>query len=124
MSTLTISNLNDGTTTVPTTNLTNGSVKAWVDGNGTGTVSSDDSFNLSSITDGGTGTYTHNFVNSFAGTAYCPQVTGRGDGTSEGGWQTATRVPSASNCLTNYFTYSGSAQDQTAFSFSALGDLA
>ena len=122
MSTIKVTNIQ--ATGETATRAVSGVTAAWVDGNGTGTVSSDDSLNVSSITDGGVGYYTHNFVNSFAGTAYCPQTTGRGDGTSEGGWQTATRVPSASNCLTNYFTIGGNYQDQTAFSFSALGDLA
>ena len=34
MSTINVSNLNDGTTTVATTNLTNGSAKAWANLNG------------------------------------------------------------------------------------------
>ena len=70
MSTLTISNLNDGTTTVPTTVVTNGSAKAWINADGTGTVSIRDSFGTSSIVDTGTGQITFNFSNAFANLGY------------------------------------------------------
>ena len=46
--------------------------KAWVNFNGTGTVAIRDSFNVSSITDNGTGDYTVNFTNAMANTNYCP----------------------------------------------------
>lgn len=49
--------------------------KAWVYFNGTGTVAINDSFNVDSITDNGTGDYTVNFTNAFPDTNYCPQVT-------------------------------------------------
>ena len=62
MSTINVSNLNDGTTTVGTTYITNGSAKAWANtGSGTTTRGS---FNLSSLTDNGTGDYTYNFTSS------------------------------------------------------------
>ena len=70
MSTLEVSNLNDGTTTVATTYITNGSAKAWVNWDGTGTVAIRDSFNVSSITDSGTGQYDPNFSSSFDNTSY------------------------------------------------------
>ena len=38
MSTLNVSNITDGTTTVGTSYVVNGSAKAWVTFNGTGTV--------------------------------------------------------------------------------------
>lgn len=38
--------------------------RAWVNFNGTGTVAIRDSFNVSSITDNGTGDYTINFTNA------------------------------------------------------------
>ena len=45
--------------------------KAWVNFNGTGTVAIRDEFNVSSITDNGTGNYTVNFTNNMANTNYC-----------------------------------------------------
>jgi hypothetical protein len=47
--------------------------KAWVNFNGTGTVSIRDSYNVTSITDLGTGEYTVNY-NSFSNSNYCVQV--------------------------------------------------
>ena len=44
--------------------------KAWVNFNGTGTVAIRDSYNVSSITDNGTGDYTVNFTNDMANTDY------------------------------------------------------
>jgi hypothetical protein len=45
--------------------------RAWVNFNGTGTVAIRASGNVSSITDGGTGTYTVNFTNAMPDTNYC-----------------------------------------------------
>jgi cytoskeletal protein RodZ len=44
--------------------------KAWVNFNGTGTVAIRDSFNVSSITDGGTGRYTVNFTTAMPNANY------------------------------------------------------
>lgn len=49
-----------------------GIVKAWVNFNGSGTVAIRDSFNVSSITDNGTGDYTINFATAMPNTNYCP----------------------------------------------------
>ena len=45
-------------------NAVNGSAKAWVNFNGTGTVAIRGSYNVSSITDNGTGDYTVNLTNA------------------------------------------------------------
>jgi hypothetical protein len=66
MSTLNVSNITDGTTTVGTSYVVNGSAKAWVNWNGTSTIAARDSFNLSSLTDNGTGDNTLNFTNAFS----------------------------------------------------------
>ena len=47
-----------------TTNLQQGLCKAWVNLNGTSTISTRDSFNISGTTDNDTGTYTHAFTNN------------------------------------------------------------
>jgi len=62
----------DGSLTVPSETVVAGSAKAWVNFNGTGTVAIRDSFNVSSITDNGTGDYTANFTNALANANYCP----------------------------------------------------
>lgn len=46
-------------------------LKAWVNFNGTGTVAIRASYNVSSITDNGTGDYTVNFTNALQDANYC-----------------------------------------------------
>jgi len=57
----TLSNL-AGSQTVPVSTVAQGSAKAWVNFNGTGTVAIRASFNVSSITDSGLGQYTLNLT--------------------------------------------------------------
>ncbi len=47
-----------------TTNLQQGLSKHWVNINGTGTIATRDSFNLSSVVDNGTANYTFNLTNA------------------------------------------------------------
>jgi hypothetical protein len=68
--TLTISTLSDGINSTSSTNCIQGSAKAWVNFDGTGTPAIRTSYNVSSITDNGTGDYTVNFTNAFANTSY------------------------------------------------------
>ena len=49
-----------------------GAAKAWVNFNGTGTVAIRASFNVTSITDNGTGDYTVNFTNALEDANYAP----------------------------------------------------
>jgi hypothetical protein len=50
--------------------------RAWVNFNGTGTVAIRASFNVSSITDNGTGQYTLNFTNAMPDANYCAVANG------------------------------------------------
>ena len=59
-----------GTQTVPVATVAQGSAKAWVNFNGTGTVAIRASFNVSSITDNGTGDYTVNFTSAMTDANY------------------------------------------------------
>ncbi len=79
MSTLTVSNVSDGSLSIPTTYVTNGSAKAWVNFNGTGTIAARDSLNVSSLTDRNTGRYTINFTNSMSAADYATTATAEGD---------------------------------------------
>ena len=67
---LTLSTLNNDTGVLATQNGMTGIAKAWVNFNGTGTVAIRDSFNVSSITDNGTGQYTINFTTAMPNTNY------------------------------------------------------
>jgi len=129
MSTLNVSNISDGTTSVGTEYVVNGSAKAWVNFNGTGTIASRDSFNVASLTDQGTGAYDVNFTNSmdnsdfvtlgysnsnaatnnfngtamFAlGTSYSPMSGATTSGTSIGSW-----VSGYTDAALNYVSVQG-----------------
>ena len=58
-----------------TTDLQQGLAKAWVNIDGTGTIASRDSFNVSGLVDNGTGDYTINFSVSMSDTNYSPSGT-------------------------------------------------
>jgi hypothetical protein len=78
MSTIIASNISDGTTSVASTYVVNGSAKAWVNFNGTGTVAIRDSLNVGSITDNGTGHYTCNFTAAMSDANYSVVWAGNG----------------------------------------------
>ena len=94
MSTLKVDNLlntagNESPISVP------GAAKAWLNFNGVGTVAIRDSFNVSSVTDNGTGDFTVNFTSAMANANYCFQLSATDDGTEGnqtdgfvyGGWK-------------------------------------
>jgi hypothetical protein len=60
----------DGSQSVPVNTVAQGSAKAWVNFNGTGTVAIRAAFNVTSITDNGTGNYTVNFTNAMPDANY------------------------------------------------------
>jgi hypothetical protein len=57
------------------TDVARGVAKAWVNFNGTGTVAIRSSYNVSSITDNGTGDYTINFTTAMPDTNFATLVT-------------------------------------------------
>jgi len=68
--TLVITTLSDGTNSTSATNLVKAPCVAWVNFNGTGTPAIRASYNVSSITDNGTGDYTINFTNALTDANY------------------------------------------------------
>ena len=77
--------------------VVNGSAKAWVNFNGSGTVAIRDSFSTASITDVGTGEYTVNLSNTMANADY-----------ASNGSASADSAPSQSVIIMN-FSPSGNA---------------
>lgn len=63
-----------GTVSVPVNTVVNGSAKAWVNFNGTGTVAIRAGFNVSSITDNGVGNYRANFTTAMPDVNYASSV--------------------------------------------------
>ena len=126
MSTLEVSNLNDGTTTVATTYITNGSAKAWANFNGTGTPAIRGSQNVSSLTDNAAGDYDINFTNNMANANYCTTgscayVSGTGQPNLGHDFNDATKSTSDENILV---VYNQSVIDPTFVEAAMHGDLA
>ena len=63
-----VAEITDGTDTVETGYVINGSAKAWVLGSSTTTIT--DSLNVSSVTDHAVGRYSYSFTNSFNSADY------------------------------------------------------
>jgi hypothetical protein len=83
MSTLRVSTIQDtaGSNSSTPAAIANGTAKAWVNFNGTGVVAIRAQYNVSSITDNGTGDYTVNFTSALADANYAMSYGGqRGDG--------------------------------------------
>jgi hypothetical protein len=100
MSTLKTNTLSNvaGTASTAIENAINGSAKAWVNFNGTGTVAIRASYNVSSITDNGAGNYTVNFTTAFSNTNYSPITTAVGEpGLSYASLSNATS-PATTSC--------------------------
>lgn len=68
-----------GTKSVPVATVVDGSAKAWVNFNGTGTVAIRAAFNVASITDNGVGLYTVNFTNAMTDANYSVCAAGNPD---------------------------------------------
>ena len=78
MSTLRVTNVQDtaGANSLTTAQIYNGASKAWVNFNGTGVVAIRANFNVSSITDNGTGDYTVNFTTAMVDANYAHEAQG------------------------------------------------
>jgi hypothetical protein len=77
MSTLSVATIKSQNTLPPAVQNSSGTeigtfCRAWVNFNGTGTVAIRASFNVSSITDNGTGDYTTNFTTAMSDANYAP----------------------------------------------------
>lgn len=94
----TLSNL-AGSKTVPTDTVVDGSAKAWVNFNGTGTVAIRRAFNVSSITDNGVGDYTVNFTTAMSDANYSSTVTSDRGSPAMFGYSKDVSTPRTSSLL-------------------------
>jgi hypothetical protein len=129
MSTLEVSNLNDGTTTVATTFVTNGSAKVWTNFNGTGTAAINASLNASSLVDNAIGQFTINFTNSFSSTYYSFTLGGGngrvgGNNVQSGGPRSWGGAPAASSLSFSCTHHTGSEYNPADATLTINGDLA
>ncbi len=130
MSTLEVSNITDGTTTVATTYVTNGSAKAWLYAPAT-VASISGSFNISSLDDDGTGTAGMNLTSSMSSANYVTEATDQsanagGSGNNVLGCSFTSKSSGTMEAVAYYISsdsytkYEGA----TYYNVSAHGDLA
>lgn len=93
MSTLTVTNIK--ATGETASRAVSGVAAAWVNFNGTGTISTRDSVNVSGLTDGGTGVYAIAYSSALANNDYSYQI--HGTSSTAGG---ITKLTSASGSIT------------------------
>ena len=121
MSTIRVDNF--GPSAGGTTYSARGIAKAWVNFNGTGTVSVRDSENVSSLIDGATGFYTLNLSNAFAAADY-PATTSITNA-SVGAYSNLSDVGPTTTAFSVYSLDSNSVLvDIATITASAHGDLA
>ena len=138
MSTLKTSNIQDtsGNNNSTPEEINQGRAKAWVNFDGTtGTLNQNDvtirdSFNVTSLTDNGTGDYYNNFTNSFSNTNYCVVTGGYNSNNGDGSWTsvgsgTTNAYPAGvaiGSVRLNTYNNGGSPQDQQAVYVAVFGD--
>jgi hypothetical protein len=97
---------------------TSNSLRAWVNFNGTGTVAIRASFNVTSITDNGTGDYTVNFTNAMTDANYAVVTSGQFDQTNTSSsaavFSVIARYSTALSTSSTRITYSAGASASNA----------
>ena len=82
--------------------VVNGTAKAWVNFNGQGTVAIRRAFNVSSITDNGTGDYVINFTKAMADSDYSV-VSGSGYNAATNTSSNVTAITSSSSVIFRHY---------------------
>lgn len=96
--------------------------KAWVNFNGTGTVAIRSSYNVSSITDNGTGDYDMNFSTAMADSNYCPVSGGPGQAGSHTTCMLITDYTTSNIRLITVQLSNNSVRDDTHVSATIFGN--
>jgi len=109
----------DGTS--PVTLTKQSAAKAWCYGVGTGTIAINDSFNVASISDSGTGEYGNNFSSSMDSANY--PVHFEGHNSIRPACIDSNETQTSSSCFGNYYAKE-SARDAEFFCSLVHGDLA
>lgn len=116
--------LSDGTDTVETSYVINGSAKAWINFNGTGTAAIRDSMNVTSLTDIGVGLYNTNLTGNMSSADYA-STTGSTRATSISADRAASGQHKVGSCLLNNRNLNSNAEaDDDELSLVLIGDLA
>jgi hypothetical protein len=112
---------------IATNFVVEGSAKAWVNFNGTGTIASRDSFNIASLTDNGTGQYLLSYSSSMGNDDYVLTGGARSPGSTSGIFNAPTDAASdqaAGSTEVYHLNLSGGPTDFTHDFVIVHGDLA
>ena len=117
---------------IATSVLFNGSNKAWINLNGTSTIANRDSYNISGITDNGTGDYTETFTSSMSNANYSPACVVQDDqsdtanmgGTAATIYRASTGLATGNCRIGTGVAGTSSRNDDTTLSIIIAGDLA
>ena len=105
-----------------TQNTVQGLVKCWCKFNGTSTLAINDSFNISSVSDGGTGVYSPIFTNNMVNEHFSADAIKRNESTNTGA---QIQIPTYASNSNNIQMHESDGQaDSSAVSYSTRGDLA
>ena len=104
-----------------TTDVTQGLAKSWLNMNGQSTIAINDSFNIASITDNGTGSYGATVSNAMSNTYYVAA----GEHSSNGSFSANYRILPSTTTVMLFFTQAGNAaEDAETATVLQGGDLA
>ena len=106
-----------------TSYVVNGSAKAWVNFDGTGTIAARDSLNLSSLNDDGIGLYTVTVSSAFSNDDFSTAGAG-GENSGGGNRMLGLRTTSTTTKGLRGFSTSSSAVDLAEVCIQVTGDLA
>ena len=114
--------VNTGTEkSLDTSYIFNGTLKSWLNMNGQSTIAINDSFNMASITDNGTGSYGATVSNAMSNTYYVAA----GEHSSNGGYSANYRIMPSTTTHMLFFTQAGNAmEDALTITVMQGGDLA
>ena len=114
--------VNTGTEkSLDTSYLLNGSLKSWLNMNGQSTIAINDSFNMASITDNGTGSYGATVSNAMSNTYYVAA----GEHSSNGSFSANYRIIPSTTTHMVFFTQAGNAvEDAQTITVMQGGSLA
>ena len=117
---------------IATSVLFNGSNKAWINLNGSSTIANRDSYNISGITDNGTGDYTETFTSSMSNANYSPACVVQDDqsdtanmgGTAATIYRASTGLATGNCRIGTGVAGTSTRNDDTTLSITIHGDLA
>ena len=108
---------------IDTSYIFNGVAKAWVNLDGDSTAALTDTFNVGSLTDNGTGSFTVTYTNNMGNTTYAV-VVGIDEASNSGGTLTIGNVRTTSQLKLVSRNSSASLADENSLNAAILGDLA